>query len=112
MSVLWLQRLDLNQRPQCYEPCELPTALSCQRGLPELRTPAGEIKNECVEQKKGDNKWKAVGGGKGSEDVEHSRKSLPFPPAFMLLSYHKYFCISLYFTVIFSGTEIFFNPAE
>jgi hypothetical protein len=25
-----------------------------QRGLPELRTPAGEIKNECVEQKKGD----------------------------------------------------------
>ena len=65
MSVLWLQLLDSNQRPQGYEPCELPTALSCQRGLPELRTPAGEIKNECVEQKKGDNKWKAVGGGKG-----------------------------------------------
>ena len=55
MSVLWLQLLDSNQRPQGYEPCELPTALSCQRGLPELRTPAGEIKNECVEQKKGDN---------------------------------------------------------
>ncbi len=66
MSVLWLQLLDSNQRPQGYEPCELPTALSCQRGLPELRTPAGEIKNECVEQKKGDNKWKAVGGDKGS----------------------------------------------
>ena len=62
---LWLQLLDSNQRPQGYEPCELPTALSCQRGLPELRTPAGEIKNECVEQKKGDNKWKAEGGGKG-----------------------------------------------
>lgn len=59
----------------------------------------GKTKNR-VEQKKGDNKWKAVGGGKGSEDVEHSRKSLPFPPAFMLISYHKYFCISLYFTVI------------
>jgi hypothetical protein len=28
--------------------------LILQRGLPELRTPAGEIKNECVEQKKGD----------------------------------------------------------
>ena len=50
----WLQLLDSNQRPQGYEPCELPTALSCQKGMPELRTPAGEIKNECVEQKKGD----------------------------------------------------------
>ena len=44
----------------------------------------GKTKNR-VEQKKGDNKWKAEGGGKGSEDVEHSRKSLPFPPAFMIL---------------------------
>ena len=54
MCRLWLQLLDSNQRPQGYEPCELPTALSCQRGLPELRAPAGKSKNECVEQKKGD----------------------------------------------------------
>ena len=35
-----------------------------------------------------------------------------FPPAFMILFYHKYFRISLYFTVKFSGTVIFFKPAE
>ena len=64
MSVLWLQRQESNPQLSAYEADELPLLYSArERRSRELRQ--GEIKNECVEQKKGDKKWKAEGGGKG-----------------------------------------------
>lgn len=46
----WLQKLDSNQRPQGYEPCELPLLYSAK----SLPFPAVENKQcQSVEQKKG-----------------------------------------------------------